>query len=78
MAKKEALLIEATPDLCAALSWGLYPVQKYLETRRPMNNEEASDCRDGVEPILDLMDQVGCRYLPKLRTKMLGLCKVKK
>ena len=78
MAKKEPLLIEATPDLCTSLHWSLYPIEKHLQEHRPSDSEEARDCRESIEPLFDLMDQVGCRYLPEFKEELIGLCSIKK
>lgn len=77
MARKQ-LSIEASPDLCGSLAWSMFVARKHLKTHRPRNSEEARDCRNSIEPTIDLMDQVGCSTLPKFRKDLLGLCKVKR
>jgi len=78
MAKKKPLKIEATSDLCVSLAWVPYTARTYLQANRPSGGIEAMDCRNSVNPIFDLMDQIGCRYLPKVKKELLALCKVQR
>jgi len=77
MARK-LLEVKGHPDICGSLSWSIYPIREFIKKRPPKDSDDARRCREAINDIYDLFDEIGCPYVKTFKAETLKFCRVKR